>query len=75
MWKWLQFLFGSSGQEDALREDVADELQRNRRDGRDGASMLMVPPVVGPETGNEGSGGTDSAGGDGNVCGASCGVA
>ena len=73
MWKWLQTLFGSAD-EAALRDDVAEEVRRKRRDGSDSAPLLMLPAVA-PE-GSDASGSDGGAGAsDGGVCGASCGVA
>ena len=75
MWKWLQTLFERSPDDATLRDDVADEVRRKRRDGSDGAALLMMMPAVG----SEGSDGDASGGGagasDGGGCGASCGSA
>lgn len=80
MWKWLQTLFGKSVDEATLRDDVAGELRKRRRDGSDGAALLMVPGVAGGDASGsdtDASGGADGGAGafDGGGCGASCGVA
>lgn len=76
MWKWLQTLFGGSADEATLRNDVAEEVRRKRRDGSDGSALLMMP-AVGAEGSDTDSSGSDGGAGasDGGGCGASCGVA
>lgn len=79
MWKWLQTLIGKSADEATLRDDMAEEVRRKRRDGSDGAALLMMP-AVGPEGSDTDASGSDGGAGGGGVsdgggCGASCGVA
>ena len=76
MWKWLQTLFGGSVDEAILRDDVADEVRRKRRDGSDSSALLMMPAVAPDGSDTDASDGDGGAGAsDGGACGASCGVA
>ena len=76
MWKWLQTLFGGSADEATLRDDMAGEVRRKRRDGSDSSALLMMPAVAPGESDIDGSGSDGGAGAsDGGGCGASCGVA
>jgi len=76
MWKWLQTLFGGSGDEATLGDDMAEEVRRKRRDGSDSSALLMMPAVGSKEPDPDSSGSDGGAGGsDGGSCGASCGAA
>ena len=75
MWKWLQTLFARSTDE-AIRDNMAEEVRKKRRDGSDAAALMMMP-AVGPEGSDTDAPDSDGGAGasDGGVCGASCGVA